>query len=75
MAQQKEPEDDLLEGLLPSTVREVDSHAECFSTSSFRSGSPQKVEELLEVESFGHRYFWQTSSNILFNFLKTQRAG
>ena len=68
MAQQKEPEDDLLEGLLPSTVREVDSHAECFSTTSFRSGSLQRVEEPLEVERYGHRYFWQTSSNILLHF-------
>ena len=41
MAQLKEPEDDLLEGLSPSTVREIDSHAECLSTSSFRSGSLQ----------------------------------
>ena len=41
----------------PSTVREVDSHAECFSTTSFRSGLPKRVEEQLEVERYGHRYF------------------
>ena len=40
----------------PSTVREVDSHAECFSTTSFRSGLPKRVEEQLEDERYGHRY-------------------
>ena len=57
MGLESEPEEDLLEGLTPSAVGEVDSLAKCFGAFfiSFRSGSPRKAEELLEVDSYCHR--------------------
>ena len=49
MALEMEPEDDLLEG-----TGEVAFHSECLSTILFRSESPQRAEELLEIASYGH---------------------
>ena len=46
MALERRPEDYLSEGF----------YAECLGA-FFRSCSPRRVEELLEVESFGHRRF------------------
>ena len=51
MALEKEQEADLL----PSTNGEVDSDAKCLGALSFRSSSPQRAAELLEVEGSGLR--------------------
>ena len=50
MALEMEPEDDLLEG-----TGEVAFHSECLSTILFRSESPQRAEERLEIASCVHR--------------------
>ena len=49
MALEKENQKTIFWKALPSTCGEVDSHAECLSATSFRSDSPQRDEELLEV--------------------------
>ena len=47
---------------LPSTIREVDYHAECLSAVTFRPDSPQRAGQLLEVESYGYRCIENNSS-------------
>ena len=74
MGLESEPEEDLLEGLTPSAVGEVDSHAKCFGAFSFRSGSPRKAEELFEVDSFCHRRFSGPAATFSHS-LKRKKAG
>ena len=59
---EKQPEGDLLGRPLLSTVRKVDTHAECLGVNSFRSSSPQRAEEPLEVEGYGLRRFGRAAN-------------